>query len=85
MNANEWRPIATAPKDGTWVETRSEGCDDIGRWQEERYCILGAPQGSYGPGFVDQETGLPMSGEFEPTHWRPLTPPHIDDFGATVA
>lgn len=69
-----WQPIETAPKD-VYVRLLSSECEDVGRWQDDRYCILGAPQGSFGPGFVDETNHLPMYAEFEPTHWQPLPEP----------
>lgn len=71
----EWLPIDSAPKDGSWVSLLSGEGRDVGAWRDTRYCMIGAPQGSYGPGWVDQNNCLPISGEFEPTHWQPLPPP----------
>jgi hypothetical protein len=69
-----WQDISTAPKDGTRFKVRYEdGTTEEGvYWADERYCILGAPQGSKGPGCMSSDIGLPV----EPTHWRPqVTPP----------
>lgn len=67
-----WLPIESAPRDGTWVALLcGEGTEDVGQWRDERYCMLGAPQGSCGEGWVDEYNGLPIMHEFEPTHWRP--------------
>lgn len=70
-----WQPIETAPRDGTRVRILSaDGAEeDNVYWSEERYCILGAPQGSRGPGWVSTEAGnLPID---PPTHWQPLPRP----------
>jgi hypothetical protein len=67
-----WQDISTAPKDGTRFQVRYEdgATEDGVYWTSERYCILGAPQGSKGPGCMSSDIGLPV----EPTQWRP-TPP----------
>jgi hypothetical protein len=67
-----WRPIETAPKDGTRVRLLSPEGEDVGFWEENRYCVLGSPQGSFGEGWVDGENRLPIYAEFTPTHWMPL-------------
>jgi hypothetical protein len=70
-----WMPIESAPRDGRFVRLLSPECEDVGCWAEERYCMLGAPQGSYGPGWLDSTNLLPIAAEFEPTHWQPLPDP----------
>ena len=67
LDATEWRPIATAPRDGTrlllyWFG--SCGADEIqvGRWENPGI-------GDY-PGYWVDGYG----GSCEPTHWRPLPP-----------
>jgi hypothetical protein len=70
---SDWRPIETAPKDGTWVEvfyfhdgevTQPEAC--LASWRKfERYLPAG-----WARRFM-REDDLP----FEPTHWRPFGPP----------
>ncbi len=70
-----WQPIETAPKDGTPLRTLSaDGLQEDGvYWSDERYCILGAPQGSRGPGWVSAELGnLPIN---TPIGWMPLPEP----------
>lgn len=63
-----WQPIATAPKDGRLFEALyDDGTTETDLyWSEQRYCILGAPQGSKGPGCMSSEVNLPV----DPTHWR---------------
>lgn len=73
-----WEPIESAPKDGSYVRLLSRECKEIGCWQEERYCMIGAPMGSFGRGWVDETNHLPMYAEFEPTHWRPLDTENAD-------
>ncbi len=66
-----WQSIETAPKDGSQFEARYEdGTTEEGvYWADTRYCMIGPPQGSCGPGCVSTEAGhLPV----DPTHWRPL-------------
>lgn len=76
MTHEDWRPIETAPRDGARLRVRYEPEDteeDGVYWAEERYCMLGAPQGSCGPGWVSTEAGgLPVD---PPTHWMPLPEP----------
>jgi hypothetical protein len=59
----DWRPIATAPKDGTWFLTYSAGSDDycypnfdFAKWDEDGWA-------KWGCGF-DQAT-----------HWAPVPAP----------
>lgn len=71
--AVEWRPIDTAPKDGTRILVCSPGSDynqiNIARWG------VGEPFGetpawvtdSEGPGYSTE-----LEGEDEPSHWMPL-------------
>ena len=68
MSEIEWHDIKSAPKDGRPFEALyDDGATEEGvYWADERYCILGAPQGSRGPGCMSSEVGLPVS----PTHWR---------------
>jgi len=68
-----WMPMTMAktypPPTGEPVEIRyQDGTEEIGRWELERYCMLGAPQGSCGAGWVSVEAGnLPVQ---DVTHWR---------------
>lgn len=63
-----WQPIDTVPKDGSPFGARYEDgtTEDKVYWSSERYCILGAPQGSKGPGCMSSEVGLPV----DPVSWR---------------
>jgi hypothetical protein len=65
---SEWRPIETAPKDGSrvllWLDCLSE-CY-IGRWQPR-----GRSPNTWAVAFGSQATSL-ASG---PTHWMPLPAP----------
>lgn len=67
----EWRPIATAPKDGNWILLRGESAyinrpyrATVGRW-DEVYRPLSPWQSSEGNCFEDE-------GDGPPTHWMPL-------------
>lgn len=72
-----WVLMETAPKDGTQIQVRHEDGteeDDV-YWSDERYCILGRPQGSCGPGWVSTEAGnLPID---PPVYWRPAPAPSV--------
>lgn len=65
---SQWFDISTMPKDGTHVEVRYDNdTTELGvYWASERWCILGAPQGSKGPGCMSSEIGLPV----DPIQWR---------------
>lgn len=67
------RPIESAPRDGTAIHgIYSDGYIETIRWREERYCMLGSPQGSCGSGWVSDEAGgLPID---PPKEWRPIPP-----------
>ena len=84
-----WRPIETAPKDGTdillWssVGVRGDGGATIGRWTSEEECRrqIGdcggecrCPEYEYDdPSWISWDGGFTL--EHPPTHWRPLPPP----------
>lgn len=69
----EWRPIATAPKDGTWIIVTEETGTymEFVRWYEGSWCAF--PQTIFGEG----------SGELPASDWCPnLEPPYqglLDD------
>lgn len=70
--ADGWRDIESAPTDGTQLRVRYEDgtVEDGVYFSAERYCVLGAPQGSRGPGWVSTEAGnLPVD---DPDAWMPL-------------
>lgn len=74
---NDWRPVETAPKDGTPILARY-------MWLgEHRYLVVRRSQN--GPWWLADHDGLikhdddkakPSNYEF--THWRPITPPTLD-------
>ncbi len=79
---SEWRPIATAPKDGTFVllfvAGREAWCPTVGRWND------GQTYNSFGEilseGWGDEITTFHVPGLNMPTHWMPLpAPPSTDD------
>ncbi len=70
--ADEWKPIDTAPHDGTVIQLLGQnGRRDVGEWYEF-YCGFDRAAN----GFNDGETGDFSSefGEGPFTHWMPLTP-----------
>jgi hypothetical protein len=82
--ANGWRPISTAPRDGTVVDLWIG--EDYG-WRRTD-CYWGVPEHSCGEAgvhcdsdwhgmadcWVDSTFNAPLAEE-EPTHWQPLPPP----------
>lgn len=68
----EWQLIETAPRDRPIRVRTANGDEDIVQWQDERYCMIGAPQGSYGPGWVDLVNKLPVMEDHAPDFWRPV-------------
>lgn len=63
-----WYPISSAPMDGSRITVRdADGYEEEGvYYAESRYCMIGAPQGSKGPGWVSTEAGhLPIDAPFE--------------------
>lgn len=73
-SALDWRPIETAPRDGSLLRVRyANGDEDTACWQEARTCMLGrspgmpASAGQCGPGWVSSEAEyLPID---EPDFW----------------
>lgn len=65
----EWRPIETAPKDGTWIfviASKSAIHPSIARWND-------------GHGWGDELTPTFFIPEHEPDHWLPVLPPPPGD------
>lgn len=70
---SEWNPIDTYPKDGSQFEVlyQDGSIEAEVYFSDTRYCMLGAPMGSRGPGLVSTEAGgLPIDPEDGITHWR---------------
>ncbi len=72
---NEWQPIETAPKDGTWVLVFGEGTDDEAESRKiavAQYTdILNNHKTNWHWQFAWYDGGY--YGEFcNPTHWMPL-------------
>lgn len=66
-------PISEAPKDGTVIrgiysEDTSSGVNM--RWEQDRYCMIGSPQGYCGPGWFDVDEKLPLE---EPSFFTEAT------------
>ena len=76
--AGEWRPIESAPKDGTRVLLwRVFDGTAIGRWGN---LVPDDPQEWFDDGWIDN--GQPICGEDDPaTHWMPLPAPPSPDSG----
>ena len=66
--ANGWRPIETAPKDGAkfdvWMGRDGYRICDV-YWSDIQGCL--STDGVYGP-----EEPTPLAAYPQPTHWRPL-------------
>lgn len=69
-----WKPIDTAPRNRPIRALFADGEEDEIRWEDARFCMIGPPQGSYGPGWVDTYNGLPLCEESPLTHWREVSP-----------
>lgn len=70
----EWRPIKTAPKDGTEVllffpANKSRAADQqVGAWQHERWASYALDYKSPYPSLQNQHEQFYLN----PTHWQPL-------------
>lgn len=68
-----WKPIDSHPKTGEQFEVLYDNgsIEQDVYWSDTRYCMLGAPMGSRGPGLLSTEAGnLPIDPEDGITHWR---------------
>lgn len=66
--ADEWRPVETAPKDGTEILVSILGKDVLGH-DERGYGVV-SWEGSLG--WCNDDTAVLISGI---THWQPIEPP----------
>ena len=79
-----WRPISTAPRDGSTIIGIYGGDEDRTSfifWSERPVCMLGSRCGGYPPGWAtameqDTDTNLPVD---TPTHWMPDDPEYDAD------
>jgi hypothetical protein len=62
---NQWQPIKTAPKDGTWMLLSEQNFWHVVRWSEEFKA------------WEDAESFMGPS--FKPTHWQPLPEEPVED------
>ncbi len=73
---SEWRPISTAPHDGTTVLVRRK--NGVGRWQHPcaaRYAkntVVENPALTHFWSADDDENGHPNMLYFQPLEWKPL-------------
>lgn len=76
-----WRPIGTAPKDGTEVDLWADG-------ERKADSFWGVPSFSKldPPTWVQDrpDLGHPVPIYDEPTHWRPKPPPPTDELGTPL-
>lgn len=79
MSDSEWRPIASAPRDGTeillWVPLKrsSGGCRVVGKWATDfEGELCGRP---YWEGWQDPMAADKICDETEASHWLPLPAP----------
>lgn len=78
MPENDWQPIETAPKDGTWVllygrPYTGQSPTEVSRYVSETYEIWERVDEAT-KRLVRQESGY-WDGDIWPTHWRPLPAP----------
>jgi hypothetical protein len=92
----KWRPMSSAPQDGTTILGRYDDRAIPIRWAEDRVCMLASTAsgaGAFGPGWEDVDNGLYIDA---PEAWRPsavpeppkkqmLRAPHpVDPHAATI-
>lgn len=66
---SDWRPIASAPKNGTWLLLWNDNTMFVGFWQ--------ALRGSRSGWMLTEPAEALLDSRFQPTHWMPLPePPH---------
>ena len=65
----DWQPIATAPKDGTWVLL---GDFKEALAEEHSYGVARFHDGIWQDGYQPKWY---WDAAFDPTHWKPLPPP----------
>ena len=73
----DWRPIETAPKDGTRVMVY--GCEYRRHWFGVGYYFKGVPgdgEGWIASSFLTMPNN-DSSGSFTPSHWKPLPAPPL--------
>jgi len=72
---SEWKPIDSAPKDGTRVLFGRKAWVTIGRWQTVDYDhYAGMSIRAWVADTAGRESPR-MVTDFQPTHWQPLPPP----------
>jgi hypothetical protein len=66
-----WQPIATAPKDGTWI---AAWCNYPSDWSRAPWVSVVRWSADTMPSYPPHWYGLPNS-DYQPTHWMPLPEP----------
>jgi hypothetical protein len=65
----DWRPIETAPKDGTRILLGCSGMVIIGSWSEEKYARRSRP---YWTNDAEHWRGVLSTRGNQPKYWMPL-------------
>ena len=76
---NTWRPIETAPKDGTRIILLMGNLGvQVGRWETQKYNKKPVP---YWTCDIEALLGIGSMRDNQPTHWRPLPIPPLTTEG----
>ncbi len=73
----DWQPIATAPRDGSFILLSGEGRVSIGKYHEDKGQILIAAKEPYWDDYDHSYWDRYETDDswFQPTHWMPLPAP----------
>lgn len=70
-----WKPIATAPKNGNTIILGNATEVAVGQWAEEPKIRGDTVPSCWMAQIVDEDTWYSCRLHFEPTHWMPLPNP----------